>query len=79
MEDAVVYDLFNQQFMNALQGVAHSKQSEDQDMAASVLHLILMKPEAVHLIDKDYKEATIIEHWNLSLCETGAETERSRA
>ncbi|WP_054706615.1 hypothetical protein [Bacillus sp. JCM 19041] len=77
MEDAVIYDLFNQQFISALQGLAHSKQSEDQDMAASVLHLILMKPEAVHIIDKDYKEATIIEHWNLSLCE--AETERSRA
>ncbi|MFP7285620.1 hypothetical protein SFC15_05240 [Shouchella clausii] len=37
-------------------------------MAAAVLRLIQHKPEAIHVIDSDYKEAAIMEHWTNSMC-----------
>lgn len=61
MEQAIEYDLFNQQFLHALKIIADEQPSEDQEMAASVLYLIQQKPEAIHLIDRDYKQATIME------------------
>nr|GAF15078.1 hypothetical protein JCM19045_4423 [Bacillus sp. JCM 19045]GAF19949.1 hypothetical protein JCM19046_4644 [Bacillus sp. JCM 19046] len=61
MEQAIEYDLFNQQFLHALKTMATEQPSEDQEMAASVLHLLKQQPGSIHLIDRDYKEATMME------------------
>lgn len=69
MDDAVGYDMLNQQFISALESLAFAPPSDDQEMAAAVLRLIKHKPEAIHVIDSDYKEAAIMEYWTNSLCE----------
>jgi hypothetical protein len=66
--DAVGYDMLNQQFISALKSLAFAAPSDEQEMAAAVLRLIQHKPEAIHVIDNDYKEAAIMEHWTNSTC-----------
>ncbi len=63
MEQAIVYDLLNQQFIHALKELAARPADDDQKMAADILRLVTDNPQAIHVIDSDYKEATIMACW----------------
>ncbi|AIC95929.1 MULTISPECIES: hypothetical protein [Shouchella] len=67
MEQAIVYDLLNQQFLHALKELAARPADEDQQMAADIVGLLTKNPQAIHAIDSDYKEATIMACWSPQL------------